>query len=183
MCGGRGVEMTDEAFQENVTKRELDTESIFFASFLAGLNLYGILNQAIVNKASDRAGAHLARFAKLQDKEKQYLTVGEQWSVRERFEKSVEVLKNLLFISKKVEVINKEEKTAVSIETGSCRFCPKGVGEAELNGTLCPFPALMKSFSNEYWGTDDVDLYKERSKPVLVKEGDRCVFEYRKKTS
>jgi hypothetical protein len=173
--------MTNEAFQENVAKRELDTESIFFASFLAGLNLYGILNQAIINKASDRAGAHLARFAKLQDEGKLYLTSGKQWSVRERFEKSVEVFKKMLFVSKEVDVIHKEKETVISIETGSCRFCPKGVGEAELNGTLCPFPALMKSFSNELWGKDDIKLHKERSKPILVKEGDRCVFEYREK--
>ena len=174
--------MTNEAFQENVTRRELDTESIFFASFLAGLNLYNILNQAIINKASDRAGAHLARFAKLKGMDDLNLTTTKNWSARERFEKSVEILKKMLFISKEVEIIHKEEnETVISIETSSCRFCPKGVGEAELNGTLCPFPALLKSFSNELWETDVVNLYKERGKPTLTKEGDRCVFEYRGK--
>jgi len=175
--------VTNEMFQENVIKRELDTESIFFASFLAGLNLYGILNQAIVNKASERAGVHLAKFAGLDEVNGYGTDDVSKLSALEKFEKSVEVLKKMLFISKNIEVIHRGEGTVIAIEAGTCRFCPKGVGEAELKGTLCPFPALMKSFSNEYWGTDIVELYKERAKPILVKEGDRCVFEYRKKTS
>jgi len=165
--------MTNEEFQENVTRRELDTESIFFASFLAGLNLYNILNQAMINKASDRAGAHLARFAKLSN------PVKEKPDTTEEFQEAVDLLVKMLGISKDVKITYTDGEPSVSIETSTCRFCPKGVGEAELNGTLCPFPALIESFTNGLHDSTVVSLYKERGKPTLTKKGNYCTFEYR----
>ena len=44
------------------------------------------------------------------------------------------------------------EQFVVKIKTSQCRFCPKGVGEAELKGTLCPFPGLIEEFLHSMIG-------------------------------
>ena len=156
-------------FQENVEIRGLDAVSIFFASFLAGLNTYGILNQAVVNKAAERAGEHLARFALLD---------GPPQDTENKLQAAVDKLRGLLRVSKGMQSFTSGNSGAVSIQATTCRFCPKGVGEAELKGTLCPFPALVKSFYNVYWGTGTLEIHKNPSEPMLKREGDHCIFEY-----
>lgn len=171
----------EKAFQENVEKRGLTAESVFFASFIAGLNSFGILNQAIVNLASHRSGKHLAHLAELTNISDTDRSMGEKWSAQKKFEKALEILKRVLPISEDIESKEENEEILISIRNSTCKFCPKGVGEAELKGTICPFPALLESFSNELWESEDIQLIKERAKPVMKKEGDWCVFRYRAK--
>ncbi|MCD4708833.1 MAG: hypothetical protein K8S62_13955 [Candidatus Sabulitectum sp.] len=171
----------EKKFQENVEKRALVAESVFFASFIAGLNSFGILNQAVVNLASRRSGKHLAHFAELANFSDADRATGANWSALKKFEKAIEILKRVMPISKDIETKEKNGEILVSIRNSTCKFCPKGVGEAELQGTLCPFPSLLESFSNELWESEDIQLIKERAKPIMKKDGDWCIFRYRAK--
>ncbi|WP_456397546.1 hypothetical protein [Desulfurobacterium sp.] len=49
----------------------------------------------------------------------------------------------------------------LKVASSSCRFCPEGVGEVELDGTLCPFPKVFEQF---------LEL-SCRNSIVLVREG------------
>jgi hypothetical protein len=170
---------TDSKFQENVNKRGLNAESIFFASFIAGLNSFGILNQAVINIASRRSGKYLAQLAELTDFSESDLLNGTKLSIENKFETSLKVLKKVLPISKDIEMKMDNEDIVIGIRNSTCKFCPKGVGEAELKGTLCPFPSLLESFNNEIWKSEDVQLIKERAIPIMVKEDDWCIFKFR----
>ncbi len=172
----------DSKFQENVEKRGLIAESIFFASFIAGLNSFGILNQAVINMASRRAGKHLARLAELTDFSESDMLDCAKLNVEEKFGKSLKILNKVLPISKDIDMKKDNEDIIISIRNSTCKFCPKGVGEAELKGTLCPFPALLESFNNEIWKSEDIQLIKERAIPIMIKEGDWCIFRFRVKT-
>lgn len=171
----------DKKFQENIEKRALNAESIFFASFIAGLNSFGILNQAVINMASRRAGKHLARLAELTDFSESNMQECASMSGEEKFGKSVKLINKVLPISKDIEMKQDNGNIIISIRNSTCKFCPKGVGEAELQGTLCPFPSLLESFNNELWKSEDIQLIKERAIPLMVKEGDWCIFKYRVK--
>ncbi|MCK4806678.1 MAG: hypothetical protein KAT09_03480 [Candidatus Aegiribacteria sp.] len=169
----------DTKFQENVAKRGHNAESIFFASFIAGLNSFGILNQAVVNLASRRAGKYLARLGELTDFSESDMLKGAKMKVEAKFDKSLKVLNKVLPISEDIEMKKDNEDILISIRNSTCKFCPKGVGEAELKGTLCPFPSLIESFNNEIWKSEDIQLVKERATPLMVKEGDWCIFKFR----
>ena len=171
----------EKKFQENVEKRGLVAESIVFASFIAGLNSFGILNQAVVNLASRRSGKHIANYAKLVDFTEEDRLKGSEWSIGKKFEKTLDVLNKVLPVSKDIEMKEENEEILISIRNSTCKFCPKGVGEAELQGTLCPFPSLLESLNNELWESEDIQLIKERAKPIMIKEGDWCIFRYREK--
>lgn len=49
-------------FKESIEERDLNADDVFVASFFAGLNEFGILNQAVMNIAARRAGKYLAMF-------------------------------------------------------------------------------------------------------------------------
>ncbi|SMP06637.1 hypothetical protein SAMN06265339_0394 [Desulfurobacterium pacificum] len=159
-------------FEEKVKSRNLRAENVFIASFIAGLNEFGVLNQAIVDFSAERAGKYLVNYLKAVDS-----GVEGDCSVEERVEKVLNRLNEELGIGK-LSVEGSDGKVKVKILSSSCRFCPKGIGEAELEGTLCPFPKLFESFINSLCDLDFKLEYQGLERCPLVKEGDFCIINY-----
>jgi len=65
----------------------------------------------------------------------------------------------------------------VKIKNPACRACPKGVGEAELTGTLCPFPGLLEDYWSSICGKE-LKLEKVGNNKALIKHGDWCRFPF-----
>ncbi len=160
--------MNTEKLKEIMKNRDLDEESIFFASFIAGLNEFGILNQMVMKEAGKRSGVYMANCLKSCYPEK---------SARNPVE-LVNFLNERLRISKDFFVEESKENLTVKIRTDKCRYCPKGVGGAELTCTICPFPGIIESFVNE------ICTKKIRTVPVsgkiLNKEKGFCVISFKK---
>ena len=131
-----------------VLERDLNPFHSFFSSFFAGLAELGMINQGSINIVAKRAADYL--YSYLEAKE----ILPDMAAVPG--ETSVEVAKNLfLYINKILSLVGEydlketEDGQALLLLSGNtCRICPKGVGGAEVKGTLCPIPSLVESLVN-----------------------------------
>ncbi len=152
---------------ELIKERELGLHCSLFATFMAGFNEFGILNQAVMNSASRRAGDFIA----------EYLKWVRPDSIPTTFAGLLERLNRELSISKGFVVDERGRRFSIRILTDRCRYCPVGVGGAELEGTICPFPGLFESFINGVFGGNRVKLIPVNRR-FLNKEGGFCNIVY-----
>jgi len=156
--------------KEVVLERDLNPYHSFFASFFAGLGELGMLNQGSINIVAKRAAEYL--YAYLDAKE----ILPDMNAVPG--ETKAEIIKNLvLYINKILSMVGeydlKEEgdNQVVLLITGkTCRICPKGVGGAEVKGTLCPIPSLLEALINMIAQKDMLDLITTG----IEKDGPTC---------
>jgi hypothetical protein len=159
-------------FKENIEERSLNANDVFVASFFAGLNEFGILNQAVMNIASRRAGKYLAMFEEV----KNPMEIDGSKPVKEQCEQILTSLNSVLSVSTDITVEKEYDNIVVKIKNSKCKFCPKGVGEAELKGTICPFPGLIEEFINHFCSRKVKIMRVDNA--ILKKEGDWCVMKY-----
>ena len=155
---------------EKIRERELEPHHIFLASFLAGLNEMGMLNQASVNVAGRRAGRYLAEYVKAQGDLPE-----PAGTIVETAQRYVAHLDSLLRLGTRIEIGGDGKTTWCRVASNGCRFCPKGVGEAELEGTICPYPGMIEEFVNQLLPDGQkVSLVMTNRRP-LVKDGGDCL--------
>ena len=153
-----------------VIDRDLNPYHSFFASFFAGLGELGMLNQGSINIVAKRASEYL--YAYLDAKE----ILPEMSAVPG--DTQAEVIKNLiLYVNKILNLVGEydlqeaDDGQVVLLITGNkCRICPKGVGGAEVKGTLCPIPSLLESLINKIAQKDLLKLITTG----IEKEGPTC---------
>lgn len=153
-----------------VIERDLNPYHSFFASFFAGLGELGMLNQGSINIVAKRAADYL--YAYLDAKE----ILPDMNAVPG--ETKAEVIKNLLlYINKILSLVGEydlqeagEDQIVLVIEGNTCRICPKGVGGAEVKGTLCPIPSLLEALINMIAQKDLLELITSG----IEKEGSTC---------
>jgi hypothetical protein len=158
-----------------VLDRDLNPYHSFFVSFFAGLGELGMLNQGSINIVAKRAAEYL--YAYLEAKE----ILPDLNSVPGST--STEVIKNLiLYINKILSLVGEydlqqvdEEKVALLITGDTCRICPKGVGGAEVKGTLCPIPSLIENLINKIAQKEILELLTAG----IEKEGGICKAHFR----
>ena len=140
---------------------------------LAGLHEQGLLNQGLMYFAARETGGKLADFAKI----KGLLGSQADGEPLEKVSSIIEKLNEMLKIGD-VTVDKKDGGVSIRIKTDPCRYRPKGVGGAEFDGTLCPFPGLIEEFLNAFLN-EKVKLVGIglENKPV-IKEGGYCVLHY-----
>ncbi len=153
-----------------VLERDLNPYHSFFASFFAGLGELGMLNQGSINIVAKRAADYL--YAYLDAKE----ILPDMDTVPG--ESKTEVIKNLiLYINKILSLVGEydlqdagDDQVVLLIAGNTCRICPKGVGGAEVKGTLCPIPSLLESLINMITQKDMLELITAG----IEKEGSTC---------
>ncbi len=153
-----------------VIDRDLNPYHSFFASFFAGLGELGMLNQGSINIVAKRASEYL--YAYLDAKE----ILPDMSAVPG--DTQAEVIKNLiLYVNKILNLVGEydlqeaDDGQVVLLITGNkCRICPKGVGGAEVKGTLCPIPSLLESLINKIAQKDLLELITTG----IEKEGPTC---------
>jgi len=159
------------ALAEKISERELEAHHIFLAAFLAGLNEMGMLNQASVNMAARRAGKYLAEYARTRED-----LPGPEFSTAETATKLIAFLDSILGLGTTIEIRAEGEEAICRVLSSGCRFCPKGVGEAELEGTLCPYPGLIEEFVNQLLPENEKMRLVMVNRRPLIKEGDGCLI-------
>jgi hypothetical protein len=160
------------SFAEKMDERKLQPHHVFLASFLAGLNEMGMLNQASVNVAARRAGRYLAEFARARG------DVPEPGpSPSETARRLIEHLNGLMDLSTMLEISSEAGIASCRIVSRGCKFCPKGVGEAELEGTLCPYPGLIEEFVNQLIGENQRMRLVMTNRRPMVKAAEGCLVQ------
>jgi len=153
-----------------VLDRDLNPFHSFFASFFAGLGELGMLNQGSINIVAKRAADYL--YAYLDAKE----ILPDMNAVPG--DSKAEIIKNLiLYINKILSMVGEydlqasgEDQVVLLITGSTCRICPKGVGGAEVKGTLCPIPSLLESLINKIAQKEMLELLTTG----IEKEGPNC---------
>jgi len=153
-----------------VLERDLNPYHSFFASFFAGLGELGMLNQGSINIVAKRAADYLYAYLDAKD------ILPDLDAVPGDTE--AEVVKNLiLYINKILSMVGEYDlqeagdNTVVLLIAGNtCRICPKGVGGAEVKGTLCPIPSLLEALINKIAQKDMLELITAG----IEKEGPTC---------
>ncbi|MBN2191269.1 MAG: hypothetical protein JW751_00495 [Polyangiaceae bacterium] len=164
--------------KRNIEARDLGPEQIFSASLIAGLNSFGILNQAVVCSATRQIGKDLAEYYFACNPLAEVMPNARGMSTIDACRKAIDVLQSLLRISEEIECGEDGNSVVVRVRASRCRYCPKGVGRAELKGTLCPFPTLIETFVNTLSNRTVITVFKEDSMPLLKKDGDWCMIRY-----
>ena len=62
----------------------------------------------------------------------------------------------------------------IAILSMGCKFCPKGVGEAELKGALCPYPGLVEEYVNGFLEAGEKVKLLSINRRQLRKIDDQC---------
>ncbi len=153
-----------------VLERDLNPYHSFFAAFFGGLGELGMLNQGSINIVAKRAAEYL--YAYLDAKE----ILPDMGNVPGR--SKAEVIKNLiLYINKILSMVGEydlqetgDDQVVLLISGQTCRICPKGVGGAEVKGTLCPIPSLLEALINLIAQNDMLELITSG----IEKEGSTC---------
>lgn len=166
--------------KHTIENRKIGPEQVYSASLIAGMNSFGILNQAVVSAAAAQMGNDLAEYClACQPEVVSSLRSETETDIVTVFRKSLDILQSLLQISDEIKCSEESgDRMTVLIRASKCRYCPKGVGRAELSGTLCPFPSLIENFVNSLNSRTIIKVYKEKFKPLLTKEDDWCVINY-----
>ncbi len=150
---------------KKIEERGIDKHTVLFASFIGGFDKFG-LNQGEVLLVSKNAGEKLAHYYDVYGK-----------SAGHDIKSVIEFLNGELAVSRNTVVEESNDFITVKIETGSCRYCPIAVGDAELKGTACPFPGLIEGFVNRALQKKAIEY--ERLSGVK-KDGTYCNMKFKK---
>jgi hypothetical protein len=158
-----------------ILERDLNPYHSFFASFFGGLGELGMLNQGSINIVAKRAAEYLYAYLDAKD------ILPDMNAIPG--DTSVEVIKNLvLYVNKIMSLVGEydlqqvdEEQVVLLITENTCRICPKGVGGAEVKGTLCPIPSLLENLLNKIAQQEIVELISNG----IEKDGETCKAFYK----
>jgi hypothetical protein len=156
--------------KKTILERELNPYHSFLSAFFAGMAELGLVNQGSMNIVSRRAAEYLYS----------YLEAKEILPDMDRVpgETKVEVVRNLiLYINRLLSLmggydfqLNDQDLAVLKIEAEKCRICPKGVGGAEVKGTICPIPSFLEGLINHIAGENLVKM----TSTGIEKDGDIC---------
>ena len=166
------------SFEEVVVERNLDKWNVLVASLIAGFDKLGVLSQGVVNKDMEVVADKLARFFKVKGK---VPDVSSSKSFEENMKNIIEFLDAELELAGELSVDTGDNETTRKVVGSTCHFCPKGVGEAELPGTACPYPALIKEFANKFLPDDQKVEVVLQGRNYLKKEGGICSIIFKRK--
>ena len=155
------------SYIDKIVKRKLEGYHILIASLLGALAEGGFLNMGVLNIIVPKVAEKLVSYI-----EYKYGSIEEKSSdEKDRINFIINVFKDILDPFGKYAVDVRNNNITLIIKSDTCKFCPKGVGEAELPGTLCLFPSLIKELLVRLLGG------KFKVKTPVVKKGGYCLFQ------
>jgi len=156
------------SLENTIKERGLSACNILIATLLAEFWNYGFVNQGTLNIITKKIADSLVTYCESKGTDQ---SLKEVPFSKEFVEKIIDSFIEKLDPFPKPEIIEleKDKKIEIKIETNKCKFCPKGVGQAEIPGTLCMFPSLIR------WIIQDHTSEKISNTNIIKEEG-RCVF-------
>ena len=152
--------MAIESYKELMENRKMDNLHVVLTSMIAEFATLGILNQGTTNIMGNGVGKKISRFT---------------MDMMEELPKEEKALIKFLieFYNMCDEYIVEEDKIGLKID--KCKYCPKQIGEAEIEGSACPIPSILASCMKELTKKDyKINLWDGNK--VLIKENGYCWF-------
>jgi hypothetical protein len=178
---------TNHEINQIVKERELNHWHLLITSLLGSLGQKGS-NQGALNLLMSRSmddfilpfleGLDDAR--RIKAEVARYADLAQQMSI------VIEYINGMFSFAGEIETEQSDdiEKAVVRVRSGSCRYCPIGVGLAKINPdtTFCPLPIMIEKSINYFrGGRAPVKLFLIREKAsthVLVKKDGNCYIAY-----
>ena len=163
--------------KRTATSRKIAPCEALFATLLSALAEEGLLTQGSINYVVRRIVPTFYAYLKVLG----YLdNIGSQSSEIEKFKAILVSVNEALKLGNKVSLEKVGENIIRACFGGStCRYCPKGVGLAEIQGSVCPFPRLFEGIA-ELEGVSIKLIYKPS---VIRRIGGLCCAEYKLETA
>lgn len=152
-----------------IDRRDLKACHVLLASMLGELANKGFLNQGVLNTLIPKIADKLAIYIKHKYREM------ETDDLNSLIKNTIEKIINELdaFINYKIYVEN--YKVTLIIDGSTCKFCPKGVGGAQLPGILCLFPQLFKEILTRIIDVEIGYMIPEK----IIKKGQYCITQFK----
>lgn len=159
--------------KHTATSRKIAPCEALFATLLSALAEEGLLTQGSVNYIARRMIPAFYTYLKVLG----YLgNTSSQSNEIEKFRAILVSVNEALKLGDKVSLEKIDENTIRACFGGStCRYCPKGVGLAEIQGSVCPFPRLLEGIAE----LEGVPVRLIHKPTVIKRVGELCCTEYR----
>ena len=144
----------DLEIQEMIDDRQLSRWHLLIASLLGSLaSQQGVFNQAFLNRILKHSMEKfiIPYFETLPDFNESCELAREGQTMVERLKPVVNSIDSAFNLAGQVEIIETDRNHAtIRVGSSGCRFCPIGVGKAELvpGNTFCPFPTMIEETAN-----------------------------------
>ncbi len=156
-----------------IARRDINQHNAFLFAIFAGMVDLGLVNQGVVNELAKKTATYMANYYSAKDIE---FAIG-----NETLEKNVAFLFDFfngdLNFVKEYSIDRSGEGVRLSISSQFCRICPKGLGGAELKGTLCLIPHFFLHLMNHYLSRQN-QLVLPKGQPSVRKEAGSCIISY-----
>jgi hypothetical protein len=156
-----------------VKERELEFDHVLFATLIGSFADLGMLNQGTTNIAAANVGKVAGEYFDIKGE----LPKPSDGDPAENFASVVEFINDKMGISPAVDVVKTNGDVDVTIAALKCRYCPKGVGGAELPGTACPFPKFLEEVAKVAMG-DKAPTAQLIDGSMLKRTEDTCTIRY-----
>ena len=166
---------TLDKLREVVQERNVKPPQAFFALFLAAAADAGILNQGSISFFAKYVAPRLRDYLVAMN-----LYEKPEGSAEEKLRAILSSLNKALEISTEASIELSGDEVIMRIRGDKCRYCPKGVGLAEIPGTACPFPKLFEELAR--LEGIDLRLVTRREKgrvQVIEKRKGYCTARYK----
>ena len=174
--------------RNTIEQRELNQWHLMIASLLGSLAQYsGMFNQALLNQMLTRSMRQFVvpYFESLLEVSKARQRAAAALIPEDQLRAVIWFLDQAFPLAKDIQIVPGDEptKAKVVVTSGGCRFCPIGVGKAQLapTKTFCPFPTMILETAKFLLGDERVDLclIRERARVhAVVKSEGKCHVEY-----
>ena len=163
--------------KRTVTSRKIAPCEALFATLLSALAEEGLLTQGSVNYIVRRMVPAFHTYLKVLG----YLSnIGSQSNEIEKFRVILVDVNEALKLGNRVSLEKINESIIRTCFGGStCRYCPKGVGLAEVQGSVCPFPRLLEGIAR----LEGVPISLIRKPTIIRRIGELCCAEYKLETA
>jgi hypothetical protein len=156
-----------------IARRDINQHNAFLFAVFAGMVDLGLVNQGVVNELGKKTAAYMINYYSARDFE---FTLGNN-SLKEDVSYLFDYFNGDLNFVKEYTVERSGEGVQLSISSQLCRICPKGLGGAEIKGTLCIIPYFFMHLMNYYLARNN-QLTLQKDRPPVTKESGNCVISY-----
>lgn len=163
--------------RRTITSRKIAPCEALFATLLSALAEEGLLTQGTINYIIGKMTPTFHSYLKVLG----YLdNVASQSSEIEKFKAILVSVNEALKLGSKVNLEKIDENIIRACFGGStCRYCPKGVGLAEIQGSVCPFPRLFEGIAK----LEGISIRLVQKPTVIKRIGELCCTEYELETT
>lgn len=173
--------------KELIRERDLSQWHLMIASLLGSLaSQQGMFNQAFLNRLLTHSMDTflIPYFESQPDYERAIEAARTAGNLRDKMKVVIDFIDGVFSLAGdlSVETVGSRDPV-IRVMSSSCRFCPIGVGKAQMKpgDTFCPFPVMLEKTANAILAEGSVSLVKKRDgmkTRVIEKREGNCLIAF-----